>query len=206
MNNLGFVLRCKFKNTYSYFCTILVAIALLASIQVAYSQQQSSSTKKEPAMKNKDFIENIIMKERAGIRNYKKGEYQKAYKDLRYAAKRGFKQSQYLIGLMYLKGQHVKPSLFYGMAWLGVAKEAGSKEWVALFEQIYTNATLEQRAAIDTNMKKFIEKYGLKAQDMTCSNRSRLGNRKKTLECTKNTKVFEINRSRTEETILNNRF
>jgi hypothetical protein len=146
------------------------------------------------------------MKQTAGARYYKKQLYKKAFEILNYAAKKGFKQSQYLLGIMYLKGQHVNQSLFYGMAWLGVAKESKSKDWVELFDNVYATATPAQQQAIDASTAKFNQKYGMKTQQMTCSKREKLGGRKKQLECTKNSQIFDLNRSRNDESALNNGF
>jgi len=153
-----------------------------------------------------EFVENIIMKEKAGVRYYKNGKYQIAFDKLTYSAKRGLKLSQYLLGIMYLKGQHVEQSLFYGMAWLGVAKESKAKEWVTLFDEIYAKATPEEQQAIATNTAKFIEKYGMKAQAITCNKRARLGERKIIRECTKNGKVFDIPRIDSNQSIFKNQY
>ena len=153
-----------------------------------------------------EFVDNIIMKEKAGVRYYIKGKYQSAFENLSYSAKRGLKLSQYLLGMMYLKGQHVEQSLFYGMAWLGVAKESKAKEWLALFDKIYATATPEQQQAIESNTAKFIAKYGMKAQAITCNKRARLGERKIIRKCTKNGKVFDIPRIDSDHSIFKNRY
>jgi len=172
--------------------TLMLLMMLMAFPLSALAADSSVGDKTSDS---NEYVENIVMKERQGIRDYKKANYEKAYTALSYAAKRGFKQSQYLLGLMYLKGQYVKQSLFYGMAWLGVAKESKAKDWLALFDRIYAASTEQQQQAIDTNRLNFIQKYGLKSQNMSCNLQARLGGRKKTLQCSKKGKVFDIPRT-----------
>ncbi len=181
-------------------------ITFTSSVLLATSEPLFESSDEAENVENSGFIESIVMKERAGVRYYKKQKYKLAFENLSQAAKQGLKQSQYLIGIMYLKGQHVEQSLFHGMAWLGVAKESKSKDWLELFDKIYANASVEQQQAISENTEKFIAKYGIKKQHMTCSKRTRLGERKIILECTKDGRKFDIPRAKTNEAILQNRF
>jgi len=50
---------------------------------------------------------------------------------LKLPAEQGLKQSQYLIGFMYLKRDYVQGSLINGLAWLGVANEVNLEDWSA---------------------------------------------------------------------------
>jgi TPR repeat protein len=127
----------------------------------------------------------LYKKEKAGVRYYKKGSYEKAYEKLHYAAQLGLKDAQYYLGFMYLKGQHVNQSLATGMAWLGVACEIEEEEWQQTFDQIYNALNVEQRKTIDQKVASHIQLYGMETQEMDCSRVARTGSRKVTVNCRK---------------------
>lgn len=106
--------------------------------------------------------------EKQGVKFHQQRKYKKAYEKLIVSAKQGYKQSQYLLGYMYLKGQHVKTSLLTGFAWLGVASEANIKEWRDTFDTLYASLNDDQRRRVDANVAAFIQQYGLKSQKMHC--------------------------------------
>ena len=127
----------------------------------------------------------LYNKEKAGVRYYKKGSYQKAYEKLLYPAQLGLKDAQYYLGFMYLKGQYVDQSLATGMAWLGVACEIEAKEWQQTFDQIYNALNVEQRKFIDQKVASYIQLYGMETQEMDCARVARTGSRKVTVNCQK---------------------
>ena len=70
---------------------------------------------------------------------------------------------------MFLKGQHVQQSTVLGMGWLGVAKEAKVKEWEELFDSFYAAAPADLKLKIDAVVLEYIKRYGMEAQDVTCT-------------------------------------
>ena len=68
---------------------------------------------------------------------YEDGKYEEAFEESSIAAQRGMKTAQYLLGIMFLKGEYVQQSLPIGMAWLGVASEADQDDWHATYKQVY---------------------------------------------------------------------
>jgi TPR repeat protein len=123
--------------------------------------------------------------EKSGVRYYKKGNYSMAYEKLSLPAQMGFKDAQYYLGFMYLKGQHVTQSIEIGMAWLGVASEIGIKDWKNTFNQVYSLLPKEQRESVDIKVDEYIEMYGMKTQRVVCDKKARIGSTKRTVNCQK---------------------
>lgn len=133
-------------------------------------------------VEHKSSIE-IEASERAGVRYHKRGDYKKAFELLGESAQWGMKQPQYLLGIMYLKGQYVDQSILTGMAWLGVATEIDIKEWRSTYDQIYSKLNVKQKAHIDDRVAIYIEMYGMKTQHLACSRRSSLESAKNKIHC-----------------------
>lgn len=110
----------------------------------------------------------VEKKEINGIKQYKKGNYEKAFNLLKEPAAWGYKSSQYTLAFMFLKGNYVQQSTVLGMGWLGVAKEAKVKEWTEQYNTFYAAASDKQKHRIDEIVKEYIKRYGLKSQDVTC--------------------------------------
>jgi TPR repeat protein len=107
-------------------------------------------------------------KEYNGIKAYKKGLYEQAFYDLQEPASLGYKSAQYTLAFMFLKGQYLEQSTKLGMGWLGVAAEAGVENWSQQYDTFYAAATIEQKQQIDATVALYIERFGVKAQKMTC--------------------------------------
>jgi hypothetical protein len=104
-----------------------------------------------------------------GIKQYQKGNYEAAFNLLKEPAAWGYKGSQYTLAFMFLKGQHVQQSTILGMGWLGVAKEAKVKEWEELYNSFYAAAPENLQVKIDAVVVEYVKRYGVKAQDVTCT-------------------------------------
>ena len=91
------------------------------------------------------------------MREYKRGNYQKAFDLLKEPASFGYKGSQYVLAFMFLKGQYVQQSTLLGMGWLGVAVEANVKEWREQYNTFYSGATPAQQEQIDKTVRKYIQ-------------------------------------------------
>jgi TPR repeat protein len=64
-----------------------------------------------------------LMQERAGLKLFEQGKYQEAFEKLSELAAWGYKDSQYALAFLFLKGQHVEQSTLIGMGWLAMAAE-----------------------------------------------------------------------------------
>ena len=132
-----------------------------------------------------ESVDRLYKQESTGLRHYDRGNYEKAFENLSTTAARGFKESQYILAFMFLKGQHVETSLVLGMGWLGVAIESEEPEWIELYHSIYQRATPEQRQLIDVKVSQYIQQFGLVTQNVTCSRRPSAGTRRIESRCIK---------------------
>jgi TPR repeat protein len=123
--------------------------------------------------------------ERSGIKAYQAGNYESAFKKLSGTATKGLKDSQYLVALMLLKGQGVSKSTLGGFGWLGVAIESGNEEWIETYNSMYESLNQDQRAMIDEQVRRYVEKYGSAAQGMSCTKRPLTGSHRAELRCSK---------------------
>ncbi len=132
-----------------------------------------------------ESVERLYKQESTGLRHYDRGNYDKAFENLSTPAARGFKESQYILAFMFLKGQHVETSLLLGMGWLGVAIESEEPEWIELYQSIYERTAPEQQQLIDVKVSQYIEQFGLVTQNVTCSRRPSAGTRRIESRCIK---------------------
>lgn len=130
-------------------------------------------------------LEKLDRQEKAGLRNYDRGNYEAAFEALSGTAVRGLKPSQYILAFMFLKGQYVDQSVLLGMAWLGVAKESGDPEWLELYQSIYSQLPPDQRPIVDARVAKYVEQYGMATQNVSCSRQPVAGSRRAETNCIK---------------------
>ncbi|WP_448549491.1 sel1 repeat family protein [Thalassotalea fusca] len=127
----------------------------------------------------------MAQRERWGIIEYQRGNYKEAFEKLSELAAWGYKESQYALAFMFLKGQHVKQSTLIGMGWLGVAAESGHIKWVDLYNKLYNAASKEEQLRFDKIVAIYKSKFGMKAQNVTCRNRVKPPSQKVVLDCLK---------------------
>jgi len=130
----------------------------------------------------KDIYEETIIK---GIKFYKLEEYDKAFDLLGRTAVQGDKESQYLIGLMYLKGQGVEKHTLRGLAWMQTACESEMKAWTRDYEKIIKKLSEQQIARVDRLAADYIRLYGMEAQQVTCKKRDLPASYRKKYICQK---------------------
>ncbi len=100
-----------------------------------------------------DRISLLYDKESRGARAYVEGRYESAFQLVSDTASKGMKESQYLLSLMFLKGEGVDKNILIGLGWLGVAIESGDEEWNNTFNTLYASMNDTQRAMIDDKVK-----------------------------------------------------
>ncbi len=116
----------------------------------------------------------LQLDEANGIKSYQRAEFKQAFELLKQPAELGLKGAQYTIAMMFLKGQHLQQSTVLGMAWLGVANEVKTEDWSEQYQMFYSLATPEQKRQIDKKLQDYIERYGMKAQYISCTKSRRL--------------------------------
>jgi TPR repeat protein len=137
------------------------------------------------ALYDADQINALFERETDGIRAYQRADYAAAFKILSNTATKGLKESQYLLALMFMKGEGVDQSVLIGLGWLGVAKESGNEEWISTFDTFYASLNEQQRQMVDEQVLRYVEKFGGKTQGVTCSSRTSVGTRQIRLICNK---------------------
>jgi len=140
----------------------------------------------------------LFDKEARGIRAYTGGRYESAFNMLSETASRGMKESQYVLALMFLKGEYVDKSILIGLGWLGVAIESGNEEWNKTFNTLYESMNDAQRAMVDAKVNDYVAKYGTVIQGIACKKRTAAGSRRIEVRCDKsvgNYPVHEIETS-----------
>ncbi|WP_155732903.1 sel1 repeat family protein [Pseudoalteromonas luteoviolacea] len=137
-------------------------------------------------------IDAIHKQERNGIKLYQQGRYADAFEELGELATWGYKDAQYYLAFMFLKGQHVEQSTLIGMGWLGVAAESGITEWVDFYDALYTKATPQMKAKIDIVVADYKQKFGMKAQFVSCRRAQTGTSMKVVMMCTKEDKISKI--------------
>lgn len=140
----------------------------------------------------------LFDKEARGIRAYTGGRYESAFNMLSDTASKGMKESQYVLALMFLKGEYVDKSILIGLGWLGVAIESGNEEWNKTFNTLYESMNDAQRAMVDAKVNDYVAKYGTVIQGIACKKRAAAGSRRIEVRCDKsvgNYPVHEIETS-----------
>ncbi len=164
------------------YLTIVIAAPFLATAALA----QQSTVPDFVRSDNLDpRIQVMYEKEESGIREYGKGDFDDAFDLLSGTAVQGLKKSQYILAFMFLKGEHVDKSILLGMGWLGVAKESGEKEWVELYDNMYSRANEVQQAMIDAKVNQYVELYGMSVSNVTCKRAQVAGSRRYEMRCIK---------------------
>ncbi len=138
-----------------------------------------------PEMYELEQIRALYDKESGGVRAYQAGRYESAFSLLRDTASQGMKESQYLLALMFMKGEGVDKSILIGLGWFGVAVESGNEEWDKTFNTLYESMSDAQQAMIDDKVTEYVAKYGSVIQGVTCAKRKAAGSRRIELRCDK---------------------
>ena len=120
-----------------------------------------------------------------GTQYYREGNYEKAFPIVSELAIMGIKDTQMILGMMYLEGHHVQKSTVRGMAWLGVANEAKIKHSRKVFKHVYKQLSDEHKQVIDATVADYKSKYGVEAQNIDCKKQKAVGSNIETTECRK---------------------
>lgn len=130
----------------------------------------------------KDVYEDTVLN---GVKHYQMADYDRAFDLLGRTAVQGDKESQYLIGLMYLKGQGVTKHTLRGLAWMQTGCESKKKKWTRDYKKIIKKLDKQQIARVDRLAADYIRLYGMKAQQVTCEKRVLPGSHLKQYICQK---------------------
>lgn len=100
---------------------------------------------------------------------YQAKRYDEAFPLMQKAACAGDKESQWMLGHMYLLGQGVARDDFTGYAWIKVAAEFNEYEYRSTVETIEKAIDPKQLPAVKAEARTFVDNYGLRATNMSCN-------------------------------------
>lgn len=100
---------------------------------------------------------------------YQSQRYDEAFPLMKKAACAGDKESQWMVGHMYLLGQGIGRDDMAGYGWLKVAAEFNSAEYRGTVEKIEKAIDPQQRKAAEIEAQTFIDNYSLRATHMSCN-------------------------------------
>lgn len=133
----------------------------------------------------KQQIDTIYENEASGLRYYKRGDFPQAFSILSETAALGMKNSQYILGFMFIKGEGVDKNILFGLAWMGLATELGNDEWVEKYEGLYNSLSDSHKSMVDDKVNEYRAKFGASEQGITCSKTSEVGSRAIRWKCRK---------------------
>jgi len=120
-----------------------------------------------------------------GTAAFKNKSYDNAFKHLDKASRLGNKAAQYTLALLYMGGQGVKQDYTQAYLWLNVAAEVKHNKWRGLRDKIHNALSEEQRNVLQPLVQEHINKFGAKAQEVSCSKRSAVGSNIRVMRCVK---------------------
>jgi hypothetical protein len=100
---------------------------------------------------------------------YQAKKYDEAFPLMKKAACTGDKESQWMLGHMYLLGQGVARDDFTGYAWIKVASEFINAEYRGTAEKIEKAIDPAQLPAVKAETQKFVDQYNLRTTHMSCN-------------------------------------
>jgi TPR repeat protein len=100
---------------------------------------------------------------------YQGKRYDEAFPLMQKAACAGDKESQWMLGHMYLLGEGVARDDFTGYAWIKVAAEFNNAEYRSTVERIEKAIGPKQLPAVQAEARTYIDNYGLRATNMSCN-------------------------------------
>ena len=143
-------------------CAILVAFVAAAASGVAAAAADDAGFERVfPSVYN-DLLFNSKT-------TYQAQKYDEAFPLMKKAACTGDKESQWMLGHMYLLGQGVARDDFTGYAWIKVASEFNSAEYRGTAEKIEKAIDPKQLPAVETEAHKFVDEYSIRATHMSCN-------------------------------------
>lgn len=131
-----------------------------------------------PTGADMDLIEmdRVYRWKETAARSFKSGQYEKAFPQLLFLARLGFKDAQARVSYIYLHGLGgQKKSNMEAIGWLGVATKGETRPaYRNLFKQMMAQIPSAHRASVDAHVQSYRDKYGADKMGIDCT-RSRTG-------------------------------
>jgi TPR repeat protein len=140
---------------------VLLALAFASPARVSAAAADPSFDRLLPG----DYREMLLR----GKRAYEGKRFDEAFQAFQRTACGGDKESQSMLGRMYLLGQGVGRDDLTGYAWLKVAAEVRQRGYQAIVDKIENAMKPEQRRLADPEAARLVDLYGLRATKMSCN-------------------------------------
>jgi hypothetical protein len=184
---------------FTFFCLLLISITGTASAQSGIGATDSAKLQKYVEYNDKNVsitsadgvtsfksLRDLDDELNEGIALYKANKYAEAYTIFSELSQWGVKEAQAVLGGMFIEGHYVDRSTEKGLAWLGVAKEVSTQRSASkMFKHVYKQLNSEQQKYIDQMVDSYIAKYGVEAQNYSCSRRTYAGSNIPETNCKK---------------------
>lgn len=116
---------------------------------------------------------------------YRTKQYEKAFPFLLASAKRGFKGSQYRIGVLYVNGLgKIKRDVTLGIGWIGTSASPRSTALMReTFQDLMDQVPERLRSKVQDVVDALIERYGSEATGVNCMNTRVAGTHMRSFQC-----------------------
>ena len=118
-----------------------------------------------------------------GFLAYQKDDYELAFKLVRRNACGGDKGSQFTLGGMYLMGQGTEPDALRAYAWMRASAESGDLQFKQAADKLLAQIPPLHLESATMLANTTLEKYGMRATGMSCTQAAPLGSHLTRVEC-----------------------
>lgn len=150
----------RHRNTFVHACTAF-ALAAALHARAADTPADAGFERVFPSV-----YDDLLLNAKTA---YQAKRYDEAFPLMKKAACTGDKESQWMVGHMYLLGQGVARDDFTGYAWIKVAAEFNSAEYRGTAEKIEKAIDPKQLPAVQAEAHTFADQYNLRATHMSCN-------------------------------------
>ncbi len=175
-------------------CLGALVILLVSHLQAAenadFSLENNSGTmldSKGRKLSDPDFelIRIWEGQEERGLELFRGENFGAAYEMLTEPARRGFKRAQHALALMHLQGQGVERNPLVGTALFGLAAESGDKKLKREYKKLLKSLPKKYHDVVEAQKVYYIERYGVKAQGISCRSVKQVASNLRTTNCAK---------------------
>lgn len=106
------------------------------------------------------FCSSAIATFNNALKLYEKKNYPEAFYAFKNLAYIGDKSSQFNLGVMYFRGEHVEKDVIEAYSWMHVSSEDGDEKFLRLKRLIYKNLSEKEQHAAASLSEQYIKKYG----------------------------------------------
>lgn len=130
-------------------------------------------------------IENTYRAKKQGEHHYRSGRYEEALPYLLFAAQRGFKRPQALVGQIYVQGLGgVEKDVAQGVGWLGTAAAGETDSEIRkAYQDVWERIPKQHQATLNNVIDQFKKMYGGTDLGVSCELESRAGTNTRDLRC-----------------------